>query len=285
VKYNGTALADGPTDAGKYAITISVAAGTGYDATTEDLKLDTFRIVGKIPTIEDLKINNIPKDATYNGKEYKADITHESEGLGAITVRYNGNTRAPSDPGNYAVTVDLAQGTAFEAVNGLEVGTLSIASPPPPPVITRKVELPVVSGVTLLPAAGSHNVTSGSNFSFTITGAKVIPEVTSSAGNTVTKTKNSDGSYTITVYGITSNISLTIDVTTGNAAIEGTQLWSSTGRLYIASSQSGEARIYNLTGTQVKALTLSSGETVSEPLATGLYIVTLNGKTQKIHVH
>jgi hypothetical protein len=272
-----------PVNAGSYTVFASIAAIPGN--ISERFELGTFHIIGKTPSAADLNIAGIGS-FDYNGDKREVTVTRKSEGLGTIkAVYYNDKDAAPSEVGEYAIFVEIEPGTAFKAVDRLRIGTLTISQPTNPPTITRQVELPAVpSGVTLSKPVGKNPVISGGNFTFTIKGAKAEPEVNSSGGNKVDMKANGSD-YDVTVYSITSNISITIDIPTGNAEIEGTQIWSSGGRLYISSAQSGEARIYNLTGSQVKTLVLSAGETVAESLATGLYIVTLDGKTQKIHVH
>jgi hypothetical protein len=255
---------------------------------------------------KDSLVVTFPKDASgkeireipYDGKTHAvavADTTKQGRKLSPVTVKYNGNKNAPSDPDTYAVTVAI--GTGADSVN-ISLGTLVILAPPQPPIIPRVVILPQVTvpgvKISAVPGGnpvntGSNIIKSGSNFQFIIEGSKVIPNVTyvRLSGTEEEKAevkKNDNGSYLITIPHVQSNITVKINVTTGNAEIGGTQIWSSGGQLYITSSQSGEARIYNLTGTQVKTLVLTSGATVSETLATGLYIVTMEGQSRKIHV-
>jgi len=59
-----------------------------------------------------------PKTVTIAPKEGKSN--------GNITVKYNGNTTAPSTANTYTVTFDVTETTDFIAVNGLSAGTLII---------------------------------------------------------------------------------------------------------------------------------------------------------------
>jgi hypothetical protein len=64
---------------------------------------------------------------TYNGSPRPVTVTPKpGKSTGAITVKYNGNTVAPSATGAYTVTFDVAEATGFNAASGLSAGTLTI---------------------------------------------------------------------------------------------------------------------------------------------------------------
>ncbi|MDR3308606.1 MAG: T9SS type A sorting domain-containing protein, partial [Tannerella sp.] len=71
--------------------------------------------------------------------------------------------------------------------------------------------------------------------------------------------------------------------TTGNEAVVSTaKVWSSGGKLHIASAITGEARIYNVTGMLVKIQPYIAGETSKTTLSGGIYFVVMEGKTWKV---
>ena len=120
-----TTTATNASNAGSYDVTKAGCANTNYNVTVNGTgKL----IVDKIaPTSDDLDVN-IPTSPIYNGEPKKATVTAKTGivGLGTITVKYDGNSSAPIDVKTYAVTVDIAEGTNYTAVNGLSVGRFEI---------------------------------------------------------------------------------------------------------------------------------------------------------------
>jgi len=76
------------------------------------------------PTAADFSISGTGT-FTYDG-EPKTVTAKEGKTSGAITVKYNGNTGAPSAVSIYTVTFDVAAATGWNAANGLEAGTLTI---------------------------------------------------------------------------------------------------------------------------------------------------------------
>jgi len=64
---------------------------------------------------------------TYNGSTMIVTVTPKTgKSAGAVTVKYNGNTVAPSAIGTYTVTFDVAAAAGFSAASGLSAGTLTI---------------------------------------------------------------------------------------------------------------------------------------------------------------
>lgn len=64
----------------------------------------------------------------YDGKAKAVSVTDKgSIGLGAITVYYNGSTKAPTAAGTYAITVDIAASGNYSAVSGLSLGSFTIS--------------------------------------------------------------------------------------------------------------------------------------------------------------
>ena len=189
---------------------------------------------------------------------------------------------------------ELGSSIFFREPNGCGYQTLKVGEGDPLPGIMRTVTIPVVSGMTCSAAAGIHRVASGSNFSFilTPTGENVgkIPHVSTSRvslpdSEGVSVTANGDRSYTVTIYRIQEPITVTMDFSTANDAIDGasSSVWTGNGRLYVRFSAPGTARIHSIGGVLVGEVYLPiAGETVSVPLSRGFYVVTMNGKVYKV---
>lgn len=82
-----------------------------------DPKPADFDVIPGLPTVQ-----------TYDGNAVTVTITAGSgiKGMGAITVKYNGSTEAPSNAGSYVVTVDVSDGGNYNARTGMVIGTLTI---------------------------------------------------------------------------------------------------------------------------------------------------------------
>lgn len=157
--------------------------------------------------------------------------------------------------------------------------------------INRLVTMPQVTDAITTVEAGRHYVTSGSNFSFTITptGDNAGKSLHVSTSRTsvpdsegVQIVNNSDGSYTVTILSIRETVTIAIDFATGIDSIDGNAVWSHANQLYIRSEETGEAVVYTLQGALVSNIRINAGETVTLQLSNGVYVITLNGKTYKI---
>jgi len=126
VKYNGSTTA--PSASGTYNVTFDVAAATNYNAVT-GLSAGTLTIGNLTPTATDYNISGIGT-FNYDSRSKTVTITPKAgKSNGAITVKYNGSTTAPSAVGTYTVTFDVAAATNYNAVTGLSAGTLTITTP------------------------------------------------------------------------------------------------------------------------------------------------------------
>jgi len=124
-----------------------VKVGVAVITVTTDNNIKDYCIVTVTPNT----VNPIADDFTirgtgtftYNGSPRSVTITPKpGKSTGAITVKYNGNTAAPSAVGTYTVTFDVAVAAGFNAVSGLSAGTLTInpkggSSPSPSPTPTK----------------------------------------------------------------------------------------------------------------------------------------------------
>ena len=88
-----------------------------WKITRIDPKPADFDVIPGLPTVQ-----------TYDGNAVAVTITAGSsiKGMGAITVKYNGSTEAPSNAGSYVVTVDVSDGGNYNARTGKVIGTLTI---------------------------------------------------------------------------------------------------------------------------------------------------------------
>jgi hypothetical protein len=125
VKYDGSETE--PTDAGTYEVMVDVAEGDNYEAAA-DIALGSFVISDKLP-VTVAELDYTVSDVVYDGTPHAVNVAAKSgvEGLGAITVKYNGSETEPTNAGTYEVTVDIAESDSYEAAADLSLGTLIIA--------------------------------------------------------------------------------------------------------------------------------------------------------------
>ena len=162
----------------------------------------------------------------------------------------------------------------------------------PSPGLMREVNVPVISNAIVSVQPGTQYVPSRSSFSFTIqptgvnagkvpvitTGRTTIPD---SEGIIVKDLGN--GVFRITILGIQEPIKISVDFATGNDLIDDSNnVWTNGSQLYITTAVSGNAAIYNATGTLIKTIPIVAGETVNTPLSAGFYVVTINGESYKV---
>jgi hypothetical protein len=125
VKYNGGTTA--PTNAGTYTVTFDVAMVNGWNAAT-GLSAGTLTINNATPVAGDYDISG-NGTFTYDGTTRTVSVTVKNSGIrspGAVTVKYNGGTIAPTNTGTYTITFDVAGTTNWNAATGLSAGTLII---------------------------------------------------------------------------------------------------------------------------------------------------------------
>jgi hypothetical protein len=281
--------ATAPVNAGDYNVTADIAEGDIFAAVT-DLLLGVYRIIPATPTVAELDFTL--SDAIYDDRLHPVTVTPAAgiEGLGAITVRYNGSTIVPVYPGAYTVTIDIAAGTNYAAVTGLPAGTFNIDNSPTP-VIRRRVILRPAPGLTTDPPADTYYINSGTNFTFRLTPDVPLPDGTSPQVHTtragapdgstgIRMTANADGSYTVAILAIRQSIEITFSTSTDNVpvAADALTLGAAPGALVIANSRPDATAVYvyNLAGTLVRRMTVAPGTTrLSVP--PGTYIVTDGG--------
>lgn len=87
-------------------------------------------------------VPDLSAEQTYSGEAQIVNVTTKSgiRGMGAVTVRYNGRTEAPTNVGSYAITIDVADGSNYKAISGIEAGTLTIKKAAAPTLADVKVD-------------------------------------------------------------------------------------------------------------------------------------------------
>ena len=111
------------TDAGEIILTIEGKGNYTGTATT------TWEITKINPELKDFVVR--PEDLTtaltYDGTAKTVTVTTADSinGMGEITVKYNGSTEAPTNAGSYKVTFEVADGTNYNAKT-FNIGTLTI---------------------------------------------------------------------------------------------------------------------------------------------------------------
>jgi hypothetical protein len=288
--------ATAPVNAGAYNVTADITEGSIFGAAT-GLSLGSFTIKKVAPTLAALDFTL--SDIACSGVPYPVPITPGTDivGLGAITVYYNGSTTVPVDPGEYAVTIDIAEGTNYAAVTGLSLGVFTIQEPPTPIPTRYSVLLPSAAGLTTDPPAGKYSVNGGANFTFTLTpdvpfadGAlpqvqtnRPTPNLPNASGIRITP--NADGSYAVVILGIRQDIEITLSVTDGKSDPTGSEsiaadlkVYTAPGGLVVANGRPDAATVYvyNLAGTLVRLTTVAPG-TTRLSIPAGVYIVTDGG--------
>ena len=134
VKVDGTPLTD-PTD---YTIT---SGGTATNVVDTPLTIKgkdnytgtastTWKLEKATPDASDFDLT--PAKPATGGYDYGSGFgglsapTTTRTGMGSVTVKYNGSTAVPTNAGTYTVTFDVAEGTNYNAKDGLSIGNLKI---------------------------------------------------------------------------------------------------------------------------------------------------------------
>ena len=114
----------------------------------------TWKITKIAPELKDFVVT--PEDLTtaltYDGKAKTVNVTTADgiQGMGKITVKYNGSTQAPTNAGNYEVTFEAADGMNYNA-GTFNVGTLTI----------KKADAPTLKDIE-------------AGYKYTLTGVKTV---------------------------------------------------------------------------------------------------------------
>jgi hypothetical protein len=205
IYYNGSTTL--PTAMGTYAVTFNVAAVDGWNGAT-GLSAGNL-IIGnpdnQTPVATDYIISGTT--VTYDGSIKTVTVTAQSgKSSGAVTVKYDGNTTAPSAAGTYTITFDVAAVYGWNEASGLSAGTLTIN----PKVITFTID------------AISAQTYTGNAIQPTVTVKDFSTTLKLNTDYTVVFTNNTNaGTATVTITGIgnyagsSGNKSFTINKATG----------------------------------------------------------------------
>jgi hypothetical protein len=88
------------------------------------IRTATFPITKKKPDFTDL---TYVAEVEYNGSAQPiAPVANAGTGLGAVTVKYDGSSTAPTNAGVYVVTADIAEGTNYTAATNVALGFYTI---------------------------------------------------------------------------------------------------------------------------------------------------------------
>ena len=125
-KYNGRSTGS-PVSANVYDITVNITEGANFSAIS-DLWLGTLTINKITPAAAHLTFAP-DSSVVYSGRPHALPVSPKEgryDGMGAITVKYNGNVTLPIGAGKYDVSADIADGVNFGRAVGLSLGTLAI---------------------------------------------------------------------------------------------------------------------------------------------------------------
>lgn len=163
---------DGTTDDNFTGYTVeggnNLAKGTASVTVKADSASATVAITVKgVLTATDFTYT-APASLIYDGQPKQAQVQANSgiTGIGAITVKYNGNAAAPTDAGTYAVTFDVAAGTDYAEATGLSAGTFTIAKAIPTITVndlTVTINKTAPLGASIVPADLTLSYQSGND--------------------------------------------------------------------------------------------------------------------------
>jgi hypothetical protein len=239
---------------------------TNTDVITID---DTLFTYGKIPVVV------LPEEGTLAPGNYTFLTFGDSSGLSREYAK------------NFVLVTQRYEECYF-ALDFTKDGVVSLnVTDIPDPDIQRYVDLPAVEGVTTVPEARRHYVSSHRNFTFraTYTGAPLRVTATGFySGRTVDldetakALENSEYEYAIyqitepwTVY-IGPEISTVFSVS--NSVLESRRVWAYRNTLYINAEKEDVASIYNMTGVLYKRIEIPEGLN-RFTLERGIYVVTM----------
>ncbi|MCL1811555.1 MAG: right-handed parallel beta-helix repeat-containing protein, partial [Methanomassiliicoccaceae archaeon] len=138
-----------------FTVTIS-----GFIDTAGNEMVETTRTFTTKSVLAETDFDFTPKTETYDSTQKSVTVAPEPgvANYGALTVYYDGSTTAPTDAGDYTITIDAAGGTDYEAITGLSLGTFHIDPAPitvephsgqsklrgtPDPTLTYGVSMPL----------------------------------------------------------------------------------------------------------------------------------------------
>jgi hypothetical protein len=158
------------------------------------------------------------------------------------------------------------------------------------PAIIREVVLPETPGVVIEPRPGSHFITSGQDFLFTLLVEGDTPPTVKTdrfingRQEVLTGTANGTGGYDYLIPSVRDMIRVEITAASANETLRSANVWAYEGVIFIEVQQRTEVDVYTVSGVLFKRLTVAEGLTGLKA-AQGVYIVALpDGTTQKVIV-
>jgi hypothetical protein len=227
-------------------------------------------------------VGNI-KITVVNGKNYTYRYSLDGGYKWSDAISENSIDIVPYD-------ADIILIKAANSYNYIRFDLVGSGLPPVPPGLARKVQIPGTAdlGLAVDLGPGEHYVALGSDFTFTVTPSAPIPsgktlsvETTPTANNVIV-TKNANGTYTVTIEGITKDTKVTFAIVTGNEDVAVGGVYSVGNTLYITTAQTTTVQVYNVIGQLVKTVAVSGEATLTLP--TGLYMVKSANKVYKISI-
>jgi hypothetical protein len=287
--------------AGTYTATLKIRGNNSFTLSV----ILAFAVAKAVPTADDLDFDL--KYVYYDALPHAIPVTLKDANadMGVITVKYDGSAELPSEPGIYIVTVEVAGNANYVAAT-FELGRFIIYRPSDP-YIRRKVKIEPSPYFVTNPLPGTYYVESVHDMVITLTPSVTLPPGYAPYVTTGRKTypddkggvritANDDGTYTVRILYIIENTVVTItasatssgsgDTSAERLAADAPKVWSHGNRMYITSATtSGMAYVYNVDGQPVKILPIVAGETLTQTLPTGIYVVTIEGKNHKIIIY
>lgn len=271
----------------------------------------TIAVTKKTPTIADLVYDLTAVD--YDSTEKPVSVVAAPDKfLGAITVKYNGSTNAPTNANVYLITVDIAESTEYNAVTDLSLGNYTINK------IDYRGNSTLSESILVDGKIGASitlpDIPEDSNYGTPVAGGTTMMTDMSISGNTLTytapaSTTGQSGTMTIPVTGATnyknynivvtityeaktpqmiSYATATIDKIYGDAkfvnsltqtAVNGTITYASDDTAVATVNPStGEVTIVSV-GDGSATITATAMETATHTQATASYVVTVSKKS------
>ena len=308
---------EAPVNGGLYTVKIDVAESNNNKAVNDITDPSwTFTIDKASLQASDFKFTP-PTNLVYDGQFKVATIeaVRPLAGLEQIIPYYydsNGGSgmELPQNVGTFTVKAVIDGGINYISTSDLTdptwTFTITPADPPvnppvepDPPVIPDNpnpapvhytITLPTVEGVATDPAAGSYKVESGDSFSFLLTLGEGYQKdshpVVTARGETLTPNA-STGKYII--RNVRSDITVEIsgivkDVATGNESLsDGFHITTSGSLLLVTVPRATRLYLTDTSGRLILSRLLPAGDTRIDELASGVYLLTLEGEgTKKI---
>ncbi|MDR2466540.1 MAG: InlB B-repeat-containing protein, partial [Prevotellaceae bacterium] len=138
-----------------------------------------------------------PMRAVYNGAAQPVAVTPADgvAGMGAITVKYDGSTTAPTNAGVYSVTADIAASRNYKAASGMALGNYTIAKAAGAAVVAPTLAGKTHSSITVNAIADAAN---GQTIEYAI--AETAGSVPTSGWQSGTTFTGLEASHTYYIY-------------------------------------------------------------------------------------